>query len=108
MTCKEVQIELGREDNGSGLREAIDTHVSICPACRRVQLIYASVERTLKGGPVWNPPPGFSQRVASIGKQSVSAPGFEAPPRLALRLTAVAVVAGLLMSALMVLRVSGG
>jgi hypothetical protein len=108
MTCKEVQFELVREDNAFELRKAIDAHLSICPDCRSVQFLYARVEKTLKDGPNWNPPSEFSQRVASIGVKLVQAPVLEAPPRLALRLTAVAVVAGLLIAALIALTVAGG
>ena len=107
MTCKEVQFELSREDSSFELRKAIDAHVSTCSGCRSVQIIYARVEQTLKDGPNWNPPSEFSQRVASIGVQLVQVPALEAPPRLALRLTAVAVVASLLIGALSALMGAG-
>ncbi len=65
MRCEEVQNELARDAPSPAVREAVESHLTDCKACRRAQLLFAGIDDTLKRARAWEPPDGFGRKVAA-------------------------------------------
>lgn len=77
MRCEDVQDELARDNLSPAEREAVDSHVTGCDACRSAQLLFATIDATLRRAPAWQPPEGFERTVAALA-------GVAAPTRPAI------------------------
>jgi hypothetical protein len=67
MRCKDIQEHLAIDAQLSQLQARDRTHMLQCPDCRQVQSIYAEIDNELREQPIWQPPPGFAERVSLQG-----------------------------------------
>ncbi len=80
MHCDEVQEELARDSITPGLAAAVHKHLDECAACRRVQLLYSRIDKTLKQNSVWEPPEEFVETV--VRRAAPALQGIPEPPRI--------------------------
>ena len=65
MRCEDVQAELARDSADAVARQAVEAHLAGCPACESVRRLYGVMDAALHEAPMWEPPLGFSRRVAA-------------------------------------------
>jgi predicted anti-sigma-YlaC factor YlaD len=80
MRCEPVQEELARDSVSPELIEEVNRHLADCSDCRRVQLLYARIDESLKRAPVWVPPEGFAKTVAARSVPALQ--NLPEPPRI--------------------------
>lgn len=65
MHCDEIQQALATGFIAPERQDEVSAHLDTCSACRDARLAYAHLDEVLSRSPVWEPPPGFAQRVAA-------------------------------------------
>ena len=71
MQCRDIQELFVIDAQRSRLPARVRAHLLKCPNCRQAQALYAEIYQELRDQPVWQPPPGFAERVSLQGLPSL-------------------------------------